>query len=321
MDIIERYLGAVRWNLPSSEKADDIIAELRDLIASRIEEREEALDRPLTKEEISKLLQGFGHPLVVAAGYGKQHALIGPDLFPFYFFSLKIVLGISVLILVVSGLANILFEQQDVIRTASRAFNGAFWTLLSHAGLVTLIFAVIERTGWLKDQLNRWSPEQLPDLSDLKFKPKKLFESAFEIACGVAFLLWWTGVIHFPSFYSNVRGLQIEPGPVWMHYYWPILTMASATLVMNVIQLVRPRWRSVHAGLQVAISVVGVAMLSLIYRSGEWVTVAGLGTMAPEKAAAIEKSLNLSLSITFSVVGVIWVLQALGALWRFYRAR
>ena len=44
MDLIERYLGAVRWNLPIGKpmetRADDIIAELRDLIESRIEERE-----------------------------------------------------------------------------------------------------------------------------------------------------------------------------------------------------------------------------------------------------------------------------------------
>ena len=28
MDLVERYLGAVRWNLPAA-KADDIVAELR----------------------------------------------------------------------------------------------------------------------------------------------------------------------------------------------------------------------------------------------------------------------------------------------------
>ena len=50
MDLIERYLNAIRWNL-SGDKADDIIAELRDVIASRIEDREEMLGRALTRAE------------------------------------------------------------------------------------------------------------------------------------------------------------------------------------------------------------------------------------------------------------------------------
>ena len=39
MDVIERYLGAIRRNLPR-DKAEDIVAELRDVIASHVEDRE-----------------------------------------------------------------------------------------------------------------------------------------------------------------------------------------------------------------------------------------------------------------------------------------
>ncbi|MFX5752077.1 hypothetical protein ABTE32_21900, partial [Acinetobacter baumannii] len=75
MDLIERYLGAVRWNLPSA-KADDIVAELADLIAARIEDREEMLGRPLDKSEVSQILREFGHPLAVAGQYHGQQVLI-----------------------------------------------------------------------------------------------------------------------------------------------------------------------------------------------------------------------------------------------------
>jgi len=59
MDLLDRYLHAVRWTLPRA-KADDIIAELRDELVTRQEDREESLGRPLTQDETSALLKEFG---------------------------------------------------------------------------------------------------------------------------------------------------------------------------------------------------------------------------------------------------------------------
>ena len=44
MDLIDRYLNAVAAQLPQDERAD-IVAELRDLILSRFEAKEEELGR------------------------------------------------------------------------------------------------------------------------------------------------------------------------------------------------------------------------------------------------------------------------------------
>ena len=83
MGLVERYLSAISAQPPCRE-ADDIVAELGDAIASRIEDREEALGRPLTADEIEALVKDFGHPLVVAARYRNQQWLIGPEVYPFY---------------------------------------------------------------------------------------------------------------------------------------------------------------------------------------------------------------------------------------------
>ena len=117
MDLVDRYLNAIRWNLPRGVRADDVIAELRDVITSRIEDREESLDRPLRQDEISTLLKEFGHPLMVASRYGPQQSLIGPDLFPFYWFALRIVLAICAAVIVVSAAANAVFGGQPPIQT------------------------------------------------------------------------------------------------------------------------------------------------------------------------------------------------------------
>src|SRR3978361_768358 len=126
MELIDRYLTAIRWNLPRAAKADDIVAELRDVIASRIEDREESLGRPRDENEVSAVLREFGHPLVVPARYGTQQWLIGPDIFPFYLFSLKVVLALSALLLVISSVANAAFSGH-VTLALIHSLKGAFW--------------------------------------------------------------------------------------------------------------------------------------------------------------------------------------------------
>src|SRR6516162_5296488 len=90
MQLLDRYLNAVRFWLPREQK-DDIIAELSEDLRSAIADEEETLGRPLTNDEVVELLKQRGHPILVAGGYLPQRALIGPTLFPIYVFVLKIV--------------------------------------------------------------------------------------------------------------------------------------------------------------------------------------------------------------------------------------
>ena len=84
LNLTERYLRAVAAQLPAA-KREDIVAELRDLILSRVEAREEDLGRLLTDEEKEAILHEIGHPLIVAARYRKgPDSLIGPELFPYW---------------------------------------------------------------------------------------------------------------------------------------------------------------------------------------------------------------------------------------------
>ena len=102
MDLIDRYLNAVAAQLPQDERAD-IVAELRDLILSRCEAKEEELGRALTDDEKEAILHEIGHPLVVAARYRKgPDSLVGPELFPYWLFGVKA--GLLVLLAVLACL-------------------------------------------------------------------------------------------------------------------------------------------------------------------------------------------------------------------------
>ncbi len=90
MDLINRYLQAVKFWLPTKQK-QDIIAELSEDIRSQIEDRETDLGRKLNESEIAAILKQRGRPVLVANRFLPQEHLIGPVLFPIYVFVLKIV--------------------------------------------------------------------------------------------------------------------------------------------------------------------------------------------------------------------------------------
>jgi hypothetical protein len=84
MDLVDRYVAAVKRHLPATMQ-DDIVNELTDDILSQIRDKEDALGRPLGESEQEALLKQYGHPYLLARRYRPQQSLIGPTLFPFYF--------------------------------------------------------------------------------------------------------------------------------------------------------------------------------------------------------------------------------------------
>ena len=311
----ERYLHAVRWALPRG-KADDIVAELRDILATRQEDREEALGRPLTAEEIGAMLKEFGHPLVVAARYSPQQSLIGPDVFPFYIFVLRIMLLISLGIQAAVAAGRMIFGDGRPLQILGESWGGLWMSLIISIGAVTIIFAVMERAGFPADHLKRWQPEQLPEVKD---KRKSVWESAFELAAGVIFLLWWAGIVHFPI-PTGGAAFRMEPAPIFAQLYWPIFALVAVRLIDNLIEWVRPRWTLLRNVLTVGTTIAGLALLALIYRAGQWATIVSTG-MPSDKVVQLNDAVNLSLKIAIVVTGVVWTWQAVVVLWRLLRKR
>lgn len=160
MSLVDEYLRAVSVLLPK-DQADDIIAELRDTILSRIEAREAELGRPLTEDETEAVLREVGHPLVVAARYreGPQHA-VGPTLYPYWAFVVKLGLAVqvvaAVLVLVIQTIAG-----GDFAHALSRAINSVVEGGLTIIGLATVAAWLIERRGFRIGYLDSWHVRDL----------------------------------------------------------------------------------------------------------------------------------------------------------------
>jgi hypothetical protein len=315
MDLIDRYLHAVRRNLPAA-RADDIVAELRDDLMTRQEGREHTLGRPLTRDETATLLKDFGHPLMIASHYRDHQYLIGPETFPFYLATMRVVLLIAGAVVLAVSIAKALLGSMDPIQAFADAAAGLWSALFITVAIVTIVFAILERKGFAAEHLRKWVPDELPALTDKQQGP---WESAFEVAASIGFLLWWTGAIIIP-YTAQGPDFRLEPAPVWAAYYWPILVLAAVRLVHNLIQWLRPRWKTVMHATNALTAVGGVVLIALVYQAGHWATVVSTGMPAAE-AAQLESSLNLALSIALVVVGVIWSLGCLGALWKMVRGR
>ena len=315
MNLLERYLDALRWTLPKA-KADDILAELRDVLTMRVEDREEALGRSLTDEEMSALLKDFGHPLVVASRYRPQQWLIGPDVFPFYKFVLRIVLAIVICVQVTIVAARYLFGGGMGEQILGPALGGAWMSVLTSVGIVTLVFAGLERLDFPANHLRSWKPEQLPPPNDGR---QSVWESLFELTAGIFFLTWWVGFIHLP-WTAGGYGFRIEPTPVIAQLYWPILGLIIAKLAHSLIAWLRPAWRLVRGTLAAASMIAGLGLLAMIYRAGHWATIVPTG-MPANQAVDLDHAINLSLSIGIFAIGAVWLWQCVVWGWRLTRGR
>ena len=160
MTLIDRYLAAVAAQLPAAGR-DDVVAELRDDIMSRIEARQERLGRDLTDDEVEAILREVGHPLEVAArfGSGPQH-LIGPALFPWWMFGVKV--GLIVLVAVtVFGVLIKTIGGQDFGQAIGQGFASLFSGGMTLIGVATAAGYIIERQAEKPSFITTWRVRDL----------------------------------------------------------------------------------------------------------------------------------------------------------------
>jgi hypothetical protein len=244
MELLDRYLQAVRFWLPRAQQ-EDIIAELGDDLRSQIEERESALGRPLNEDELVALLKQAGHPLWVAGRYQKQQALIGPVLFPLYSFVLKIVaLGYLGPWLLVWIALTVFAPSHRSVNPALTLVGGwaSFWTnVFVVFGIVTLVFAILERFQSAVSALQRWDPRKLPRVTHRKNRVSRV-ESVFGLAFSILFIVWWLSLSRYGHvIFGPIAGF-FSLNPALRAWYLPVLAPTCIVMLQQCVNLVRPQW-------------------------------------------------------------------------------
>ena len=143
MDLVDRYLQAVKPLLPRAQQAD-IVRELSENILSQMEDKETELGRPLNESEQAAVLKQHGNPLLVASRYRSApiQQLIGPTIFPFYWFVLKTLVWIALAVCTLNGIA--LLASGEPVRRLLLGLREFADVALPVFGWVTLLFAVLD---------------------------------------------------------------------------------------------------------------------------------------------------------------------------------
>jgi hypothetical protein len=331
MDLLDRYLAAVAALLPKSQR-EDIVAELRDTLLNQMEEKEAELGRPLNAKEREAVLKAFGHPIAVAGRFGTTRSLIGPELYPFYMFGVKALLVVAAIVSAIPVVFSVIADPGGAGGGLARFVSGFLSTGFTMIGVATVLGVAFER-GWIPSTgFTDWRVADLPVLDTLGAGKKGLFptkgplerrfEALLEAILTALFILWWTGLVQAP-WSNHITGgdMALRPGPVWATLYWPILAMAGLQLVSSLVGLLRPAWVRARAALEVAGSVAGLALATVLLQAGRLVVVASEGARGAdaEAIAGLQQALDLSFHLTTVVMIVVFVVKIAIDLWRLFR--
>lgn len=243
LELVDRYLQAVRFWLPKNRNQEDLLVELGDDLRSQVEDRETELGRTLDKNEVSEILKRCGAPMLVAGRLGPRRHLIGPTLYPIYEFVLKMVLLwilVPVFLLIV-GPATLASTNGDWGKTALETLGSLWSGAFVAAGVITLVFAILERTHAIADITCKWDPSSLPPLEKPERKASR-FQSLCELAFQVFGLVWLLLVPNHPFLILGPAATFLKLGPIWQAFYLPIVLLAIATLLRSVVIVARPQW-------------------------------------------------------------------------------
>lgn len=268
MDLVERYLYAVRCCLPKAQQ-DDVVRELSEDLHSQMEDREAELGRSLNEAEQEAMLKQMGHPLLLAARYAPQRQLIGPVIFPIYWFILKVAVAGAFVINAVAA-AVLVGNGSDLGQQVSRLAMFPLGPGLMVFAWVTMVFAVFDKNLARIPFVSSWSPRALPAVPKDPRAPSTVHVVAEIIATTIG-ILWWAAVPRYQWLLFGPASALLELGPALQVLHMAILLLASANLVVLWINLIHPEWVTFRAGARIVSNVLSVGVMGFLVRTGELV--------------------------------------------------
>ena len=305
MELIERYLQAVKFALPQ-EQRDDIIKELRDNILSQVEEEEAELGRPLAENELVDLLKKLGSPMRLASRYRKQQQMIGATMFPIYWKVLKASLALAFLVLAAASIATAA-AGKTLTESLGVLFRYPSVALMTFAW-ITLAFSALEFFGAKLRLKDTWDPRTLPPL--VKHSPRKSrFELIAHLLVQTIFGVWWLAGLHYQYLIFGPGIVFIHFGPVWQTIYPLFVVMVLVDVALTAAMVAWPQWIQGRSVSRLVMSALGLVVLYfLILAPDLFVAASASASQLQALAKSINYGAHLGLLIT-AVVNVINVVK------------
>jgi len=323
MELIERYLQAVKFWLPKEQK-QDIIAELSADIYSQVEERESELGRKLNNLEVEAILIQRGRPVLVANRYQPQQYLIGPVLFPIYTFVLKMIAIGYLLPWTLIWIAIMTYSPTYRVTHGGwpGSIGGAWANLWSMTffviGTATVVFAVLEQVQAKNNFMEKWDPRKLPSVKN----PNQIKRSSsiLEIAAmGIFGIGWWLTAFSTRQI-MNFQGIRITLTPTWWYFFAAFLVVNVAHITLSAFNFARPYWTMRRAMVKFVVEIAGACSFYLFLRAnivGEiWVR-----NLSPEKNSELTSFINATMAHYAGVALLIGGIVAASNIYRILRLR
>lgn len=333
MKLINRYVNEVGKNLPILKGREDIEKELKSTLEDMLEERAEKTGRPADEAMEIELLKEYGSPQKVAMTYNPHPYLIGPRMFPFFLFVLKIVVPIVVIVLLtltgIRAVTDSPFMGADFVNIVGDGLAGIVSAAITAAGYVIVIFAILERVlpdseiDDLKTDTD-WNPADLAKENnpDEVKRGDLIAEIAFSFV-GLALLNLYPEILGM-SFFSDDKFFFIPMfSDIFLKFMPWINAIFLAEIVLDIYLLRNAVWTTATRVAKIIIEGASLALAIVFIRTTDLI---GFTTesfanspFTPEQAERFLTVANIGFTIAMIVVIIITSVELIKAIYGLVR--
>ncbi len=323
MELIDLYASEVGRHLPEKMR-EDIEKETHSMIEDTLEDESRAQGKPIDEDMVVAVLKRLGPPEKMAASYLPPRYLIGPELFPAFIHTLRVVLAI-ILVLAVVGLGLSLGFSAKVPSDIAHAFGLALSELISSifyaVGIIIIVFAVIQwasppvkvGTREARKASKDWDPLKLKAQPDPKVvKPAgMILEAVLTLAALVLFNLFpqWVGIG------VMLNGMWVFTPiltPAFFQYLPWISVLWALTAALHILVVSQGRWQASTRWASLALVLFNIVVAERMLTGPALIAIdpAALSGLAPMIDTISNAAIRLALGITV-VVKVVEVATSL----------
>lgn len=243
--------------------------------------------------------------MAVAGRYVPQRWLVGPTLFPIYSLVIRSLILCFLLPWLLLWLGVAIFSpdfRADHPGAALFLSLDPWWLACTYSlFFCTLVFAVLQRSQARSQLLNRWNPRSLPAAHD----PNRIDRgrTIFAITtCVAVFALYFEIGAFRREFHSFGLGLALTT--YWPYFFWALVVLSLAGIVLAFLNLSNQRWTRFSASLRLGIDCYSWTLVFLLFRSKPLQSLSA-SDLSPAQAARAVNTINFVASM--SAIGAIIV--------------
>jgi len=107
------------------------------------------------------------------------------------------------------------------------------------AAIITMVFAVLERTQARLKLVDKWDIRSLPPVPKQP-QPASRIQSVFELVFAIIGLFWLLLVPYFPFLILGPAAAFLQASPMWDTFYLPVVLLTLLGLARDCFTIARP---------------------------------------------------------------------------------